>query len=213
MNDRGIRRACAALLVCSLPGCLILPETERTQVRSYQHISPLKEDAPARPEVLVTPRGLALDVSATWRRTCTAWRYHIVEYREETGVQLWAMDCSGDCGKALAVGLIVAPLTLLVSGIATGIIVAKSDATMRREVKAYAPMRSVCDAPAAGFRLRAAVPGQPDVPATTDQQGRAWVQLPPPTAATAAQPITVHVDAPPGVRPIVIRRGPPGALQ
>ncbi|HEU5058841.1 MAG TPA: hypothetical protein VFU21_20045 [Kofleriaceae bacterium] len=203
--------SCAFSLLALLPGCLILPETEKTQVRSYEQITPLKEDAPARPEVTVTPRGLALDVAATWRRTCTAWRYHIVEYREETSARLWAMDCSGDCGKALAVGLIVAPLTLLVSGIATGIIVSRSDDTMRREVKSYVPLRSTCDAPAAGFRLRAAVPGQPDVPATTDEYGRALVQLPPPTAATASQPITVHIDAPPGVPPIVIPRGPPGA--
>lgn len=202
--------SCAFSLLVLLPGCLILPETSKTQVRSYQQVTPLKEDAPARPEVIVTPRGLLLDVNATWRRTCTAWRYHIVEYREETSARLWVMDC-GDCGKAVAVGLIVAPLTLLVSGIATGIIVSKSDSTTRREVKAFAPERSMCDAPAAGFRLRAAVPGQPDVPATTDEYGRAVVQLPPPTAATAAQPITVHVDAPPGVRPIVIPRGPPGA--
>lgn len=207
----GIRRSCVLALVASLPGCLILPETEKTQVRSYQHVTPLKEDAPARPEVTVTPRGLALDVNATWRRTCTAWRYHIVEYREETSARLWAMDCSGDCGKALAVGLLVAPLTLLVSGIATGIIVSKSDDTMRREVKAYVPLRAICDAPASGFRIRAAVPGQPDVPATTDQYGRALMQLPPPTAANATYPITVHVDAPPGLRPIVVPRGPPGA--
>ncbi|HEY8143206.1 MAG TPA: hypothetical protein VIG06_11055 [Kofleriaceae bacterium] len=207
----GNRRGRAAALLVLLPGCLILPETSKTKVRSYEQVTPLKEDAPARPEVTVTPRGLMLDVNATWRRTCTAWRYHIVEYRQETSARLWAMDCSGDCGKALAVGLIVAPLTLLVSGIATGIIVSKSDSTTRREVKAYVPERSVCDAPAAGFRLRAAVPGQPDVPATTDEYGRALVQLPPPTAATAAQPITIHVDAPPGVRPIVIPRGPPGA--
>jgi len=208
---KGLRRACAALLVCLLPGCLILPETDRSQVRSYEQVTPLKEDAPARPEVTVTPRGLALDVNASWRRTCTAWRYHIVEYREETSAHLWAMDCSGDCGKALAVGLIVAPLTLLVSGIATGIIVSSSDDQMRREVKSYVPMRTACDAPAAGFRLRATVPGQPDVPATTNEQGRAWLQLPPPTAASAGQPVTVQVDAPPGVPPIVIPRGPPGA--
>lgn len=208
--NQGTRRRCAASLLVLLPGCLILPETEKTQVRSYEQVTPLREDAPARPEVSVTPRGLALDVAATWRRTCTAWRYHIVEYREETGARLWAMDCSGDCGKALAVGLIVAPLTLLVSGIATGIIVSRSDDRVRREVKAYVPMRAACDAPAAGFRLRAAVPGQPDVPVTTDEHGRALVQLPPPTAASAAAPITVHVDAPAGLRPIVIQRGPPG---
>lgn len=199
------------MLITSLPGCLILPETTKTEVRSYEQVTPLKEDAPPRPEVTVTPRGLALDVSATWRRTCTAWRYHIVEYREETSARLWAMDCSGDCGKALAVGLVVAPITLLVSGIATGIIVSRSDDTMRREVKAYAPLRSACDAPAAGFRLRATVRGQPDVPLTTDAYGRALVELPPPTAASAGQPIVVHVDAPPGVQPIVIPRGPPGA--
>lgn len=207
----GIRRSCAFALVVSLPGCLILPEKSRTQVRSYEQVTPLKEDAPARPEVTVTPRGLALDVSATWRRTCTAWRYHIVEYREETSARLWAMDCSGDCGKALGVGVLFAPITLLVSGVATAIIVSKADDTTRREVKAYAPLRSTCDAPAAGFRLRAAVPGQADLPVTTDAYGRALLQLPPPTAATASQAIVVHIDAPAGVPPIIIPRGPPGA--
>jgi hypothetical protein len=203
----------AVALCVALPACLILPETERTQVRSYEYVSPLKEDAPARPEVQVTPRGTALDVSASWRRTCTAWRYHIVEYREETGARLWAMDCSGDCGKGLVVGLLLAPVTMLVSGVVTGIIVSKSDATTRREVKAYVPERSVCDAPAAGVRLRAAIAGRPDIPATTDEYGRALLQLPPPTAADAAQPITVHIDAPVGLPPIVIQRGPPGALR
>lgn len=200
----------AVALLIALPACFILPETSRTQVRSYEYVSPLKEDAPARPEVQVTPRGFALDVAATWRRTCTAWRYHIVEYREETTAHLWAMDCS-DCGKGLVVGLLFAPVTLLVSGVVTGIIVAQSDATMRREVKGYVPERTTCDAPAAGVRLRAAVAGRPDIPITTDANGRALVQLPPPTAADAAQPITVHVDAPAGMPPIVIQRGPPGA--
>lgn len=207
-------RGTAALALVAASGCLILPETERTEIGHYTHESDVKATRPI-PAVAVRPDGPSLHVQAEWKRTCTQWHSEIVEYREKKVAGLGDMDvwasCSGDCGKALLVGLLVAPITLAVSGLITAIIISKSDSTTRREVKSRSPVSGPCDAPGAGFRLRVSVRGMPDVAAVTDADGRARIDLPAPTAASAGQAIVVHTDAPRGVRPVVIRRGPPGA--
>lgn len=206
-------RPIACLVAASLlaQGCLILPETTQTEVGSYTHDS-APEVSQVRPVVQVRPAGPALDVSAHWARTCTVWRSHIVEYRTDKEATFELLDCSGrDCGYVYLFALLVAPLTLGVSGIITAIVIKSSRSSIRREVKSFVPLSSACDAPAPDVRLRASVPGRPDVSAVTDAAGRARIDLGDPGSAAASLPITVHVDAPAGVAPIVIHRGPPGS--
>ncbi|HLU69035.1 MAG TPA: hypothetical protein VKZ63_22285 [Kofleriaceae bacterium] len=211
-------RACALIAALSLAGaagsgCLIVPKTKKTAVRTYDHNSPLEPDGEARPVVTVQPSGPSLWVQAHWLRTCTSWRSHVVEYRVEktSGVEGPGSLGGGGCGEAClvvaAVILVAAPLTLLVSGIVTAVVVNKSKPQRRKEVESFTPQRFRCDAPGAGFRLRAVVHGIGEVAAVTDAMGQTRIDLPP---GGAARPTTVYVDAPTGVAPIVIRRGPPG---
>jgi hypothetical protein len=211
-----VRGRCAAALALSAlaGGCFIVPETQQHEIRRYTHQSDVKTTR-ARPSLHVRTEGRFLDVQADWRRTCTVWNSEIVEYRVETTAGLDGLDnmgsCSGDCGYFVVGILVLAPITLLISGIITGIIVSGSHDTTRREVESQTPVSNRCDAPGAGFQVRASVRGQPDVAAITDTEGRARLVLPDPTAATAAQPIVIRTDNPRGVKPVVIRRGPPGA--
>lgn len=210
-----LRGGVAAVAVASLVagGCLIVPETQKHELRRYTHESEVKTTH-ARPVVAVRPDGPQVWVQAEWKRTCTVWRSEITEFRVEKSATLADLDmsCSGDgCAYGIVAILILAPLTLTVSGIITGIIVSKSDDETRREVTAQAPDTYACDAPGSGFQLRASVRGQPDVAVLTDAEGRARILLPEPTTASVAQPIVVHTDSPRGVAPIIIRRGPPGA--
>ena len=208
-----LRGGVTAALVGALSGCLIVPETSKHEIRSYVHES---QDKPSQavPVVVARPDGPQLWVDAEWRRTCTVWFSEITEYRVETSATLADLDmsCSGDgCAYGLIAILALAPLTLTVSGLITGVIVSNSDDEIRREVKSQNPSTRACDAPGNGFHVRASVRGQPDVAAVTDAEGRARILLPPTTAASAAQPIVLHTDIPKGVAPIVIRRGPPGS--
>jgi hypothetical protein len=216
-NGRMFRRGVGLVAIAALAagGCLIVPETRMHELRRYTHESDVKPSA-AEPVVLARPEGPELRVEAQWRRTCTVWRSEIAEYRVEKTATLADLDgmggCSGEgCGYALIGILVLAPLTLTVSGIITGIIVSKSHDETRREVKSQAPDTYDCGAPGAGFQVRVSVHGQPDVAALTDAEGHARILLPSPTPASVAHPIVLHTDSPRGVAPVVIRRGPPGA--
>ena len=207
------RGAVTAAMMGILSGCLIVPETSKHEIRRYTHQSEVKTTN-AHPVVGVRPDGPQVWVQAEWKRTCTVWRSEITEYRVEKSATLADLDmsCSGDgCAYGMVAILVLAPLTLTVSGIITGIIVSKSDDETRREVTAQAPSSYACDAPGAGFQLRASVRGLPDVAALTDAEGHARILLPDPTPASVAQPVVIHTDSPRGVAPIIIRRGPPGA--
>ena len=208
---RSLGRCGAVVLVAVASGCLIVPKTGKTEQRRYHHDSAPKPDGEAVPEIAARPHGPALEVHARWRRTCTIWRSHIVEYEVKRTAGMEGIGgCSGGegCLVVAVIALALAPITLPVSGIATAISLSGEEPTTRREVDSRQAFQVACDAPGAGFRLRATRPGQPPVHVTTDAAGRARILH---RGAGPIGTITIQADEPAGVRPVQVRLGPPGS--
>ena len=207
---RTLGRCGAIALVTVASGCIIVPKTGKTEQRRYHHDSSPKPDGEPVPEIAARPSGPALEVYARWRRTCTIWRSHIVEYEVKRSAGMESIGCSGGegCLVVAVVALALAPVTMPISGIITAVSLSGEEPTTRREVASRQPFQVSCDAPGANFRLRATRPGQPPVHVTTDAAGRARILHSGPGPIGT---ITLQADEPAGVQPVQVRLGPPGS--
>jgi hypothetical protein len=170
----------AGVIACVLVsgGCFILPKTETTrQVVSTEQEQAAEPAAAMRVELATTNRQIAVRAVAT--RTCRSETWQNIETRRETTASLEIADPGGgSSGYEAAVFLLLAPVTLAVSGIITAIIVASSDPKIKRERhKTFVSYRD-CSIAGAGLPVTIALPSGVSVELVTGDDGRAYFDMP-----------------------------------
>lgn len=102
----------------------------------------------------------------------------IIEQRISTGATLKVYDwCDGDgCEYVYIFAILAAPVTLAVSGIITGIVVATADDRTATKVQVMDVRQGPCDAAGANIPLLVSPAGQEPQVITTDPAGRARIE-------------------------------------
>lgn len=140
--------------------------------------------------VAARPRAGGLDIAVTWKRPCSFTGDRILEQRIETGatVDFYGPDsCTGECGILYVFSIIAAPITLGVSGIVTGIKVARTDDRFVTKVQPLPLRHGTCEEAGANVDVVILSPGSEPRRATTDAAGRARIELADDTAAAQAR--------------------------
>jgi hypothetical protein len=191
-----VLRGIALLLCASTSACFfVVPKTKTRTSRTWEERD---NQAWAQPAQLTAEiesvAGATVSVHAHYTGNCVYDRVVHTEKRRWRGASFKVIDCGGsDCGYAYAFGLLAAPITIPVSALITWGAIAGDETTTIVETERKPMIQQGCTADAAGVAVTVVGAGQ-EVPATTDAQGRARVQL---RDEATARSVTVHVHAPP----------------
>lgn len=175
-----VRPAVVAVIACAASGCFIVPKTKTSEhVVSSQRVD---LPPPANPpmQVEVTSNGLRISVRAAALRTCTSERWEVVDTTKSKHAGFYAVSESGwgNMEVALVIGVILAPVTLTVSGLITaGALVASDDTTTRARRKAFT-WQYDCPIIGAGLDVAVTLPSGAVANVKTGPDGRASFDVP-----------------------------------
>ncbi len=163
-----------------LASCMfIVPTDKRTVTNEADRWDPPRPVG--RPELALEREvsGTALVLRGIWRRTCEQRGEHTTTSRVERTSRFTIWACSNDdgCMWMIFLGVMAAPVTLLVSGVVTAIDVKSTDDRMEQTVNALPVHTAPCDLPAKGWNLIVTAAGREPIAVTTDEQGTAHVDL------------------------------------
>lgn len=194
MGTMGRVLACTlALSLAWLPGCMfVVPKDRKAVVSRTERWRDPVQLGDAMLSVQSGARGTGVAVRVTWQRTCESRGDLIVEHRISKGAGLKVWD--GDSAYIALLGLMAAPFTLMISGIATAASIAGSEDRAETTAEPLAPRRNACDAPGAGLDVVVTAPGRGAVTVTTAPDGTAYAELGDVAAALHA---TVQLARPP----------------
>jgi hypothetical protein len=177
----GIVRALVLVVtIVAGSGCFLVPKTKT----SRHVIATERVDVPpaASPplQVELATAGTTITVRAIAPRVCTSENWEIVDTTRSKRVGLFFFEPAGYGAEEalLIVGVILAPVTLTVSGLVTGIVVVSSDDTTTRERRKTATWQHDCPIVGAGLPVAMTLPSGASAELVTGSDGRAYLDLP-----------------------------------
>jgi hypothetical protein len=169
----------AVAAICS--GCLIVPKAvTRTRIIGPQ-TGPTVHGREGELVLAAAVDGRTLTITAARRRQCVRTRTNIIEVTTSWSAGTNFGDGpSGRKGNGLgpAIFIVIAPVTLFVSGIATSILLATRDKSVKRYRKPISAHHWACPAAASRVSLRVFWPSGANQAVVTDERGRVAVTVP-----------------------------------
>ncbi len=166
-------RALAIAVVCG--GCLIVPKTHVEPVRAVE----VSHSAPAcvetEPSLALEVRGPSVVVRAKRQRRCRQDLVERLEGGEVTTAGLEIIDHAGGDPRGLVAAVLLAPFTMVISGVITAIVVETSQEsapTRKRTTELAWPVA------AAGVQVEVLLASGRTLALTTDATGIAQVTIP-----------------------------------
>jgi hypothetical protein len=175
-------------VVLALSGCVVVPSTTRTPTLvAIEHVDVVRPPQAAMGVELSSVGGMVL-VRALVPRVCVRETWNVVDIRTETTAELH--DAIPDERELAFVALLIAPATLLVSGLITGIVIAASDTTRSRERTKVMTTQYECPIVGADLAVVLTLASGEAVELRTDKRGEARYEV----AADAADSGTIGVQ-------------------
>jgi hypothetical protein len=197
-------------------GCLVVPKTIDTpSVVGVEREDIVPQRRTAMGVELSSVGGMIL-VRALSPRVCTRETWHVLDIKHEKTADLEIVPVGGGSPGDFIV-LLFAPVTLAVSGLVTGIIVASSDTTYSRDRKQVASTPYECPVPHGSVAVSLTLASGAMVELVTDAHGEARFEVPREDADAGdilvgvggSPPRVVHYcrgACPPGNAPVVVAR-------
>jgi hypothetical protein len=175
-----VRVPVVAVTLIAASGCLIVPKTstsERVIAKQRVDLAPT-ENPPLQLEL--ASKGLRITMRAIAPRVCTSESWQVVETTKSKRAGLYMLDDSGwgNMDAALLVGLILAPVTLTVSGMITAVTLAASDDQTTRERRKSFTWQYDCSSIGAGLAVALTLPSGAVTEVMTGSDGRAYFDVP-----------------------------------
>jgi hypothetical protein len=183
LHYAGIVRAPVVLvMIAASSGCFIVPKP----VTSQAVIATERVDVPpvANPpmQIELASKGLRINVRAIAPRVCTSEQWELVDVTRSKSVGMFVLGTSGTTGREedvlILIGVLLAPITLTLSGIVTGIDLAASDDKTTRERHKTKTWSYDCPIVGAGLALALTVPSGAITELTTGPDGSAYFDVP-----------------------------------
>ena len=158
-----------------LGGCLIVPSTKSTSRSLGQEQAPARQGATIATMLSTAATGGSIVVTATQRKQCETDTVAITEVT--TTRRLRSGGASDPRGRAL--GVLIAPVTLPVSFLISGLVVGVSGSRTERKTQVVSTDRFICTTVAPNVPVRLLLPSGATVDGTTDASGKLALALPP----------------------------------
>jgi hypothetical protein len=172
MRSRAL--ALVALIAVGAPcaGCFVVPKKSVTENVISTGVTRVKPGTAAALAVEVDARGAMIRARASAPRLCTQERYAIVDVT--VGREAALEVTPGGSGWELVASIITVPVSALI----TGIIVAATGDVTTRERKTLGVARRPCPVFGAKLPVTMVLPSGANVELVTDDYGGAWLNLP-----------------------------------
>ena len=167
-------RLVLVLAMCS--GCFVVPVTTTTTKVIQRTTSAPIPSAPGVFELDANVQATMLYGTASWHRECQRAIVDLLETTRKRHADIQDIDETGSLTNALA-EMLLAPITMIPSGIVTAIILARSHAQTTRHEQATG-VRELCPIPAANIAVAVTLPSGDMLETTTDDGGNFAIDVP-----------------------------------
>ncbi|HEY5950262.1 MAG TPA: hypothetical protein VIV40_32435, partial [Kofleriaceae bacterium] len=117
-------------------------------------------------------------VRAVAPRVCTTETWELVDAKSETKADVWIANAGGKDDPLALAGVILAPITLAVSGVVTALVIASSGTTVKHERRKADVSSRDCSIVGAGLPVTLTMPSGATAELVTGSDGRAYFDVP-----------------------------------
>jgi hypothetical protein len=179
LHYAGIVRVASLLAVVASSGCVIVPHTTHTP--TVVGVDDRDVVPPRRTQFgieLASHRGAVVTMRVLAPRVCTKELWHVIDTKHETTATFDVADPGNDPWAGVIL-IVLAPVTLTVSGIVTAIIVSGRDTTVTRDRKKISSSMFECPVFGADMPVALTLPSGAVAELRTNEHGETHLDIPP----------------------------------